>query len=141
MNMKQMIASLTIFIFVLCFAAFTFATDKSVKAVCSNATVKGSYGFYRFGTTPDGPLSAAGIAFFDGNGHTQIRQRISRNGTHGFVVISLEYSVAKDCTYKGFFEGNDVLSSGVVVDNGNRIFALDMTEGNTVSGVWEKIHK
>ncbi len=133
--MKQKIASLTIFVLVLCFATLTFAADKSVQAACSNSTVKGSYGFYRSGISPDGPLVAVGITFYDGNGHAKVRQRVSINGTHRFSAFSSEYSIAKDCTYKGG------PAYGVVVDNGNRIFLISMTEGNTISGVWEKIHQ
>ncbi|MCI0444805.1 hypothetical protein L0152_16555 [bacterium] len=132
--MKQKIASLTIFVLVLCFATLTFAADKSVQAACSNATVKGSYGFYRSGTAPDGPHAAVGIVFFDGNGQAKGRQRISRNGTHHFSAFSLEYSIAKDCTFKSG------PAYGVVVDNGKRIFGISMTEGNTISGVWERIN-
>lgn len=138
--MKQTIGTLTILIFVLCFATFSLAADKSTNAGCSNAALKGSYGFYRAGTTPDGPLAAVGILFYDGNGHSQSRQKISRNGAHEFSVASYEYEVAADCTSKTFANGNEI-ANGVVVDNGNRVFFFSLAEGNTVYGVAEKIRK
>ena len=138
--MKQKIASLTVFILLFCFGAFTFGADKSFQAGCSNATVKGSYGNYRSGTTPDGILASVGIVFYDGNGHLKSRQKTSVNGIHTSSVSSLEYRIAKDCTYK-VFAGETEIATGVVVDNGNRIFLLSMTPGNTLFGVWEKIHK
>lgn len=138
--MKHKIVSLTILILGLSFGSFTIAADNNINAACTNATVKGSYGFYRSGTTEDGQLAAAGIAFFDGNGHAQLRQNASINGTHGSVALSFEYSIAKDCTFKSSLDGNK-LSAGVVVDNGNRMFLISMTEGHTINAVWEKIHK
>jgi hypothetical protein len=137
--MRQKVASLTIFLLVFCFGAFTFAADKRVQGGCSNATLKGSYGAYRTGFTPDGALASVGIVFYDGNGHLQSRLKTNTNGTLHSAVSSLEYTIAKDCTYKSFVNGVEV-ASGVVVDNGNRIFLLSMTPGNTIFGVWEKIH-
>lgn len=139
-NMKQKIASFTIFILVFCFGAFTFAADNNNNATCSNATVKGSYGLQRSGTTPGGPLASVGIVFYDGNGNLKSRQRTTVNGTHTSSVSTLEYRIAKDCTYK-VFSGDLELATGVVVDNGNRIFLLSLAPGNTSYSVLEKIHK
>src|SRR5258707_13148701 len=41
---------------------------------CSVATLNGTYGFYRTGTVPAGPLAAVGIATYDGNGNSTARQ-------------------------------------------------------------------
>ncbi len=41
---------------------------------CSVATFNGTYGFYRTGTVPAGPLAAVGIATYDGNGNSTARQ-------------------------------------------------------------------
>jgi len=41
---------------------------------CSVATFNGTYGFYRTGTVPAGPLAAVGIATYDGHGNSTARQ-------------------------------------------------------------------
>ena len=62
--------------------------DGRRERVCSEKTLKGSYGFYRNGTTSTGPLAALGILFFDGNGTVSGSQNISRNGVFTFDVQS-----------------------------------------------------
>jgi hypothetical protein len=49
------------------------------NAACSVATLNGAYGFYRTGTTAVGPLASVGIATYDGNGTTTVRQTIRKN--------------------------------------------------------------
>jgi hypothetical protein len=137
--MKSMIVSLTILSFALCFTAF--AADDPAQAGCSNATLKGSYGFYRTGFTPDGPVAAVGIIIFDGNGHSTVRQRISTNGVHEFVVTHNDIKVAADCTTKSFSEGGTLVATGVIVDNGNRVYFTGTIEGNTAYGVLDKVHQ
>ena len=39
---------------------------------CSNATLNGTYGFYRTGTSSVGPLAAVGLITFDGAGAQSI---------------------------------------------------------------------
>jgi hypothetical protein len=51
----------------------------------------------------------------------------------------VEYQVASDCTSKTFQDGEQI-ASGVIVDNGNRLFFISRS-GNTVNGFAEKIHK
>jgi hypothetical protein len=135
--MRLVIASLTFLFFALAFSAF--AADDHAQEGCSNATLSGSYGFYRTGFTPDGPLSAVGIVFYDGNGHSKVRQRISRNGHIQHVTSSYEYKVAPDCTTKTFLDGEEI-ANGVISNNGNKVFFVGVTEGNTIYGVVEKIH-
>src|SRR6185312_14602309 len=136
--MRLIIASLTIFFLTVSF--FAFATDSKTEAACSTAMLNGSYGFYRTGFTPDGPITAVGIIIFDGNGHSIVRQRISTNGHHEFVVTHNDIKVAADCTTKSFSENGALVATGVVVDNGNGIFFTGVIEGNSAYGVVEKIH-
>jgi hypothetical protein len=135
--MNQKIALLTIVFLILCCFGFAFA---DANAGCSNATLVGSYGFYRTGFTPDGPLSAVGIIFYDGNGHSKVRQRISRNGHIEHTTASYEYKVAPDCTTKTFSDGGEI-ANGVITNNGKKIFFVGVTEGNTIYGVIEKINQ
>src|SRR5258706_14721731 len=41
---------------------------------CSVATLNGTFGFYRTGTTSVGPLAGVGLATYDGNGNSTARQ-------------------------------------------------------------------
>lgn len=136
--MKRKIASLTLFILVLSLNAV--AANTSFQAVCSNATLKGAYGIYRSGTTPEGPIASVGIVVYDGNGQLKSRQKTSLNGVHSSSALTLDYKVANDCTYKAF-SGNTEFATGVVVDNGNRIFLLSKAPGHTSYSVLEKIQK
>ena len=63
-----------------------FMRTVDMKEPAQNKTLKGSYGFYRNGTTSTGPLAALGILFFDGNGNVSGSQSISRNGVFTFDV-------------------------------------------------------
>jgi hypothetical protein len=115
------------------------ADDRHDRA-CSNKTLKGTYGFYRTGTTPTGPLAAVGIAIYDGDGNSSSIQTMSRNGVLTFDVAgSGEYEVAEDCTGKGFRDGVEG-TRFVVVDGGNEIYVLSEMAGNTIYLVGKKIH-
>jgi hypothetical protein len=131
------IASLTILFLALCFSAFAVA---QAQTGCSNATLLGSYGFYRTAFTPDGPQVAVGIIIYDGKGHSTVRQRITTNGVHEFVVSTNEVKVAADCTTKSFGPGGTLVATGVIVDNGNRVIFTGNIQGNTGYGILEKIH-
>jgi hypothetical protein len=135
--MNHKIVSLTIVFLTLCCFGLVYA---DTKAGCSNATLVGAYGFYRTGFTPDGPLSAVGMVFYDGKGHSKVRQRISRNGHIQHSSASYEYKVASDCSTKTFSDGEEI-ANGVVTNNGNKVFFVGVTEGNTIYGVVEKINQ
>jgi hypothetical protein len=116
------------------------ADDRHDRA-CSNKTLEGSYGFYRTGTTPTGPLTAVGILFFDGEGNAFARQSISRNGVFTFdVEFPNTYEVAEDCTAKHFIDTAVEFVRMVIVDGGKEFYILSETAGNTVYGVGKKIH-
>ena len=110
-------------------------------AACSNASLNGSYGFYRTGSTPIGPLAALGSLTFDGAGIVTGSQSISRNGAFQFdVPIIGLYVVNADCT--GKFLGPDgvtEIARVVVTDRGNGIYTFSETAGNAVYGVARRI--
>jgi hypothetical protein len=122
------------------------ADDLHAIKTCSNATLNGSYGFYRTGTIPlpdgsRGSLAAVGILFFDGNGNSTATQSISRNGVFTFDVVgSGPYEVAEDCTGKGFTDSGVELFRFVIVDGGEGLYALSETSGNAVYEVVRRIH-
>jgi hypothetical protein len=116
------------------------ADDRHDRA-CSNKTLKGSYGFYRTGTTPTGPLASVGIIFFDGKGNAFASQSISRNGVFTFdVEFPNTYEVAEDCTGKEFLDTGVEFARIVIADGGKEFYLLSETAGNTVYGVGKKIH-
>jgi len=116
--------------------------DGRRERACSVKTLKGSYGFYRNGTTSTGPLAALGILVFDGNGSVSGSQSISRNGVFTFDVEILPgpYEVAADCTAKFLTDTGIEVARVVIVDGGNEIFLFSESSGNAVYGVGKKIH-
>ena len=107
---------------------------------CSTATLNGTYRFYSTGGTADGGLARVGIVTHDGKGNFTVRQHTSRNGKFESSKFSGRTEVAADCTTKSFTEDGHQLTSGIIVDDGNEVFLLNRTSGNTVVGVHKKIH-
>jgi hypothetical protein len=137
--MSRKIALIISFLFIVLvtFGPSSFAFSESP---CSVTMLNGTYGFYRTGTTPDGPLAAVGIIIYDGKGHSTVKQTVSRNGRLEAVTNDYEVHVASNCTTKTFTDGGQIVS-GVIVDNGNRVFFMSRAEGVTVYGIAEKIHQ
>lgn len=112
---------------------------------CSNATLNGTYGFYRTGTSSVGPLAAVGLITFDGTGaHSPARQTIRRNGVTVrdlFADPALDgpYEVDPDCAGRFLNFDGSVAGHFVVVDEGKEIFNISLTPGNSVIGVFRKI--
>jgi hypothetical protein len=113
---------------------------------CSNATLNGTYGFYRTGTTSVGPLAAVGLGTFDGTGaHSPARQTIRRNGVtvrdlFADPAVDGPYEVDPDCAGRFLNFDGSVAGHFVVVDGGKEIFAISLTPGNSVIGVFRKIN-
>jgi hypothetical protein len=117
------------------------ADDGHAGKRCSTATLKGSYGFYRTGTSAAGPLAAVGILFFDGKGNSTATQNISRNGVFDFdLTFPGLYEVDEDCTGKGFTTDGVEFVRLVIVDGGKGFYMLSESPGNAVYGVGTKIH-
>jgi hypothetical protein len=112
---------------------------------CSNATLNGTYGFYRTGTTSVGPLAAVGLGTFDGTGaHSPARQTIRRNGVtvrdlFADAAVDGPYEVDPDCAGRFVNFDGSVAGHFVVVDGGKEIFNISLTPGNSVIGVFRKI--
>jgi hypothetical protein len=112
------------------------------QSLCSNATLKGTFGFYRTGTVDEGTggLAALGILTFDGKGNAAVLQSISRNGDYSYDVDgTFTYELDSDCTGKGFLEGTEFVRL-VVTDDGHGIYMLSESVGNAVHGVGTKIN-
>jgi hypothetical protein len=121
------------------------AHENDEQKGCSNATLNGTYGFYRTGTSSVGPLAAVGLITFDGTGaHSPARQTIRRNGVtvrdlFADPVLDGPYEVDPDCAGRFLNFDGSVAGHFVVVDGGKEIFNISLTPGNSVTGVFRKI--
>lgn len=105
---------------------------------CSNATLHGSYGFYRAGGTPLGTLAAIGLIIFDGNGGDTGTQSISKGGNYDFDIDfgpGQTYVVNADCTGRGFRADGIEFFRLVVLDGGQGFYIFSESAGNAVYGV------
>lgn len=112
---------------------------------CSATSLKGAYGFFRTGTTSAGPLAAVGIATFDGTGAVgTARQTIRKNGVtvndlFTDPALAGPYEVDPDCAARFLNPDGSVFAHAVVVDGGNELFILSLSDANSVYGVMKKI--
>jgi hypothetical protein len=111
---------------------------------CSVATLNGAYGSFRTGITSAGPLAAVGIATFDGKGSSTARQTIRKSGitvSDLFTDPALiaPYEVDSDCAGKVFNPDGTAFAHFVVVDGGNELFILSLSDANDVYGVMRRI--
>ena len=129
------------------FVSSVHAQEREHSAACSVATLKGTYGFFRAGATAVGPLAAVGIGTFDGTGAVSTaRQTIRKNGVTTsdlFTDPALEgpYEVEPDCAAKFLTPDGTVFAHAVIVDGGNEIFIISLSNGNSVYGVMKRISK
>jgi hypothetical protein len=118
------------------------ASSAEAGKPCSNATLKGSFGFYRTGSTAAGTLAAVGIITFDGQGHADATQSISKGGDYDFdVEFPGLYEIDSDCTGKGLTTDGDEFARLVVVDGGRGLLMFSESPGNAVYGVGTKIER
>jgi hypothetical protein len=120
-------------------ASATAHADDRGPRPCSNATVKGTYGFYRTGPGLNGPVTAVGHVTFDGHGNLTLVQDVVRNGEPSFDETgSGTYRVDPDCRAHGYDEDGNEISRSIIVDDGNTYYFISVT-GNNVYGVATKI--
>ena len=106
---------------------------------CTSGTLKGTFGFYRTGNTPVGPLAAVGTINFDGKGNFTATQSISRNGSYSYdVAFSGTYTIARDCAGVSFLNGVE-FARLVVTDGGHGFYIFSESAGNSVYGVGRMI--
>ena len=123
-------------------ASSTAFADSRHGHVCSNASLKGTFGIYRTGTIQFGAggLSAVGIPTFDGNGNATVLQSVSRNGDYSFDETgAFTYLANPDCTGFGYSDDGDKFTRFVVVHGGEGLYMFSESEGNAVHGVGTKI--
>jgi hypothetical protein len=106
------------------------------RAVCSNATLNGSYGLHATGTVIGvGDFAAVGRFTFDGKGNLTATLFVRVNGNNiEPPPLTGTYSVSSDCIVTDTWGGSTHVS--VIVDNGRGYFILNNTSGeeDTISG-------
>src|SRR5215469_11724377 len=125
--MKKTSAVLSVLATLMMAASATYAQSE-----CTNATLKGSYGFNFNGTTGTLPLAIVGVAKFDGDGNFPATYSISSNGTvNTGVHITGTYKVNPDCTGSATDMTNDLHYTLVVFRRGAEMFLINTDTGNT----------
>jgi hypothetical protein len=114
--------------------------DGRASRDCSVASLQGTYGFYRSGTGPFGPVAGQGIGFLDGKGNFHAVVTNSRNGEISLdEEFSGTYTIAPDCTGAFLLDGVES-DRFVVVDEGKGFYGVSVFEGITVNTVGTRIH-
>jgi len=93
---------------------------------CSNASLKGAYGFFagEAAVPSKTPLAALGRANFDGKGNFGSTLTLNNNGTVTQMQDSGPYTMNADCTGTiGILGGTGTIEI-VLVDNGNEFYQL-----------------
>jgi hypothetical protein len=107
---------------------------------CSNATLKGSFGFTSTGNIVSGPfagpVASVGRVTFDGVGFASFTQTFNRNGVIFSNLTGVQpYTVNADCT----FSSPGTVS--VLVDNGKEFRSLGTNAGTVITIIGRKISK
>jgi hypothetical protein len=106
---------------------------ETITGPCSLATLNGSYGFQRNGTTSAGTLLAIGTITFDGQGNFVASQIIDRNGTFGTATSQIgTYAVNPDCTSTSSDTTRSVFTQQVIVAGADETIGISTTPGNNV---------
>ena len=132
MNTNIPKSSIVVGSMLLMFAALAPAQEPSgERKVCSNASLKGSFGYTSTGTLLEtfvpppyaGPFAEVGRQIFDGKGKTDATGTLSANGNI-FSKVTFEgtYAVNLDCT------GSMTLSSSLGVSHADFVIDDDGTE-------------
>lgn len=110
---------------------------------CSNALLKGSYGYTGTGAllaayvgpTDAGPFAEVGRQTFDGKGHTEASATLSANGDISQVTVEGTYTVKSDCTGTmtlNIVQFGSTVDLNIVIDeDGNEIRAI-VSDANVI---------
>src|SRR5579862_6532861 len=118
-------------------AVFVFATMLAVNpasAVCSNATLKGAYGYYH-GRPGGGAITKTlvGQITADGDGNLSATWTLSTNGTISTGTTTGTYSISSNCTVTLTLSNEDLVPANfsIVFDDDARGFQLIQTDAGT----------
>jgi hypothetical protein len=110
---------------------------------CSNATLRGSFGYISTGTLLDsyvppplaGPFAEVGRQTFDGRGKTEATAALSTNGNPATVTVEGTYAVNPDCTGSMTLHVspfNSTVHAYFVIDDGGAELRAIVTDPNLI---------
>jgi hypothetical protein len=117
---------------------------------CSNATLRGSFGYTSTGTLLDsyvppplaGPFAEVGRQTFDGKGKTEAAATLSTNGNPATVTVEGTYAVNPDCTGSMTLQVSpfdSTVHAYFVIDDDGAEFRAIVTDPNLIeSRVYKK---
>jgi hypothetical protein len=117
---------------------------------CSNATLRGSFGYTSTGTLLDsfvpppfaGPFGEIGRQTFDGKGNTNATATVSSNGNISTVGVNGTYTVNSDCTGSMTLNipdfGATVHANFVIDDGATELRAIGTDAGVIETRVYKK---
>jgi hypothetical protein len=108
---------------------------------CTEATLRGPYGFHTHGVTFAGQqlFASVGLVIFDGLGRIDVTLTSSRNGEILRSRLGGSYSVNSDCTGHIMNDTGGLVQDIVIVDGGNEIRSLARNPDS--SPVWTGLYK
>lgn len=130
-------------------ADYADASDDEANARhgrCSNADLRGTYGFSANGMNLNGaplppgllgPFASAGSAVYDGEGNVSLSAIASFNGALQPAAASGTYEVGPDCLFTSSLD-NGTSFLGVIADGGRELFILQTTPFTAIAGSAEK---
>jgi len=143
------IATAVVFAIVLVLSIAPKARAAQVQE-CSNASLRGSFGYTSTGTLLDtyvpppfaGPFAEVGKQTFDGKGHTDATATLSSNGNISKVTVEGTYTVNPDCTGSmalNVVEFGITVHADFVIDDGGTELRAIVTEASVIeSRVYKK---
>jgi hypothetical protein len=143
MKMAGAVAVLTVMSTAIATQAEARSADRTGERRCTNASLRGTFGFTAQGVTLAGsPVPAAlqgafassGVSTFDGRGHFTLTATSSFNGIiQGPATVEGTYDVNDDCTYTSVAD-NGATFRAVIVGGGDELLILQTTPGVVISG-------
>jgi hypothetical protein len=123
--------------------AFSVFTPHAYSAPCSNATLKGAYGYQDTQNGYDFNWFIVGLMKFDGNGHGTVDweawQRDDRTTNAAPAGDSFTYTVSPNCTFT-LIKDNGLTFSGVIVKNGKELRYVETTGWEFRLGIAAKVN-
>ncbi len=121
---------------------FIFPVSVSLAAgPCNNTTLNGRYALLAYGTRGMAPFNAVGTIIFDGNGRLTGSGSVIDTGSVLEYQSRGTYFVRRDCSVMMVgalsFAGPDT-QSGMLVNDGKKIFAIATETGENFSFIYEK---
>lgn len=131
-------------LFTLSVSAAALLADDNAFRRCTNASLRGVYGFTAQGFTVagspvpaplQGPFASLGTATYDGRGNVTLAASATFNGiTQTLPPVKGAYHVNADCTFTSRLE-NGATFYASIVDSGRELFVIQTNPGVVASGV------